>query len=284
MDKNCVNSAREALHQAQRILITSHKRPDGDAVGSVLGLGLALIDAGKNVQMVLEDGVPSSFHHLVGSDQILKEPAEDYDVSVILDCSDLERVGKFLDHRATPTINIDHHLTNLNFADINMVLPKATSTTEVLWEYLPAMGLTINQPVAEALLTGLITDTLGFRTSNMTSKALRIAADLVDIGCDLPYLYQEALLSRSFRAARYWGAGLATLKRDDRLLWAELTLKARESVGYPGRDFSVDLWFAEIGHADGLYFQCGYDRFHYWCGCPGYSRTGGRSDRLLQWS
>jgi phosphoesterase RecJ-like protein len=236
MDENLLNSARQAFHQAHRILITSHQRPDGDAIGSVLGLGLALQNDGKEVQMVLSDGVPSSFRHLTGSDQIEKNTEGDFDITVVLDCSDLERIGDVLGRGKTPTLNIDHHITNLNFAEINLVAPDAAATTEILWDCLPALDLTITQPIAEALLTGLITDTIGFRTTSVTSKTLRIAADLVDLGCDLPFLYQEALLNRPFNAARYWGAGLTSLKMENRLVWAELTRKARKSVGYPGRD------------------------------------------------
>ena len=236
MDKSLLNSARQAFHQAHKILITSHQRPDGDAIGSVLGLGLALQNAGKEVQMVLVDGVPGSFRHLIGSEQIEKNPKGDFDITVILDASDLERIGDVLDRGKKPTLNIDHHITNLNFAEINIINHNAAATTEILWEYMYDFGLTITQPIAEALLTGLITDTIGFRTSNVTSKTLRIAADLVDLGCDLPYLYQEALLNRPFNAARYWGAGLTSLKMENRLVWAELTQENRKSVGYPGRD------------------------------------------------
>lgn len=236
MDKSLLNSARQAFHQAHKILITSHQRPDGDAIGSILGLGLALQNTGKDVQMVMADGVPSSLRHLTGSDQIKKNPEGDFDITVVLDASDLGRIGDFLDRGKIPDLNIDHHITNLNFAKINIIDPSAAATTEILWDYMHDFGLSVTQPIAEALLTGLITDTIGFRTSNVTSRTLRIAADLVDVGCDLSYLYQEALLNRPFNAARYWGAGLTSLKMENRLVWAELTLESRKSVGYPGRD------------------------------------------------
>jgi phosphoesterase RecJ-like protein len=96
--------------------------------------------------------------------------------------------------------------------------------------------MVINAEVARALLTGLITDSLGFRTSNMTSKALRTAADLVDVGVNLPELYQQALIGRSFEALKYWGTGLSNLERENGLVWASLTLQDRKEVNYPGRD------------------------------------------------
>jgi phosphoesterase RecJ-like protein len=102
--------------------------------------------------------------------------------------------------------------------------------------YLPQFGLPITKPIAEALLTGLITDTIGFRTVNMTPKALRVAADLMETGVDLPALYQRTLLSRSLNAVRYWGVGLSKISANGRLVWTTLTLEDRQQVGYPGRD------------------------------------------------
>jgi phosphoesterase RecJ-like protein len=98
------------------------------------------------------------------------------------------------------------------------------------------MGYTISQPVAAALLNGLITDTLGSRTSNMTPQALRLAADLMEKGGNLPELYQRALVTRSFEATRYWAAGLNSIQRDGKLVWTSLSLKDRHAAGYPGRD------------------------------------------------
>jgi len=236
MDKAPLVEARQIIDAAQRILVVSHIRPDGDAVGSVLGLGLALQDAGKEVLMVLEDGVPKSFRHLSGSDQIQKQGDESFDCSIVVDCSDLTRTGKIFLDGPKPDINIDHHNTNLNFARVNLVDSTAAATTEILAQILPIWGLPNSLPVAEALLTGLITDTLGFRVASMTPNTLRVAADLFESGANLSILYDKALLTRSYQAARYWGAGLTTLQLEGRLLWAQLTLEDRQNVNYPGRD------------------------------------------------
>jgi phosphoesterase RecJ-like protein len=228
--------AGQIISNAKKFLVTSHLRPDGDAIGSVLGLGLALQSTGKEVQMILEDGVPKSFRHLAGSDQITRKPQDPDVCTIVVDCSDRSRVGKVLSVNAQPDINIDHHKTNLYFANINLVDAKATATTEILTELLPVWGLHIDQKVAEALLTGLITDTLGFRVAGMTPETLRTAAQLFESGAHLPTLYAKALLTRSFEAARYWGTGLSALQLEDRLLWTCLTLEDRKTANYPGRD------------------------------------------------
>lgn len=224
------------LESSQRIMIVSHSRPDGDAIGSLLALGLGLIDIGKNVQMVSADGVPLTFKHLDGSKMIRKRPNGEFDLIISVDSAEMRRFGNALDGYPVPDLNIDHHITNKQFAEMNIVDTKAVATAEMLAELMPGWSLNITKAVASALLTGIVTDTLGFRTSNVTSKALRLSANLMERGADLSTLYKKALIQRSFEAVRLWAAGLNRLERDDRIVWTSLTIADRESVGYPGRD------------------------------------------------
>ena len=227
---------RQEFQNTQTILIVSHIRPDGDAVGSLLGLGLALQEAGKQVTMVLSDGVPASFRQLPGANQVLrKSPLKPFDLAVVVDCSDLLRTGTALGERV-PDINIDHHITNLNFARVNLVCPDAQATCGILAENLEAWGLTVSEKIAKALLTGLVTDTIGFRTSNVTANTLRLAAWLMDHGANLADLYNRAIVRRSFEAAQYWGQGLSHIQRSGRMVWTALCLKDREIASYNGND------------------------------------------------
>jgi phosphoesterase RecJ-like protein len=224
------------LNQAQRILVVSHIRPDGDAIGSLLALGLSLQSHQKEVEMVLSDGVPANLRFLEGSAQIRHRPHGEFDLVCVVDCSDLQRTGNAVKYFSSPDINIDHHVTNLNFAALNLVDTQAVATAEVLYTLILTTGLPLTSQVASALLTGLITDSLGFRTSNMTPKALRIAADLMEQGANLPELYRQSLINRSFEAARFWGSGLSRLEREEGLVWTTLTIADRTAAGYPGRD------------------------------------------------
>ena len=226
----------ESLNQASNILVAAHIRPDGDAIGSLLGLGLALQEKGKSAQMVLADGVPASFKHLQGWERIHQQPDTQAELVVSLDCSDLSRLGKSLASSYQIDINIDHHITNLNFGRLNLVDTRAVATAEILAMHLPEWGFTISPSVASALLTGLVTDSLGFRTSNMTPRALRVAADLMEAGANLPELYQHALISRSFEAVKYWASGFNRLQRLDRLVWTSVTQADRRAAQYPGHD------------------------------------------------
>ncbi|MDZ4158734.1 MAG: DHH family phosphoesterase, partial [Anaerolineaceae bacterium] len=220
---------------AKNIAIVTHVRPDGDAIGSLLGLGLTLQDRGKLVQMVSPDGVPTNFRYLSGSSQVKCTIETEPDLLVTVDCSDLQRGGSVLADRI-PGLNIDHHLTNLNFGEVNLVEPNAVATCAILAQYLPHWNFPISRPVAEALLTGVVSDTIGFRTPNVTPQALRLAATLIEHGASLSALYHHALVRRSFEAARYWGMALERLQREGRIIWTTLTLTDREEAAYPGND------------------------------------------------
>jgi len=236
VDRNLLQQVRQRLEGAQRILIASHVRPDGDAVCSVLGLGLALQAQDKQVQMVLADGVPAGFEHLAGVEQIVRRAASPVDLVVSVDAAAPDRMGGALSGFSQADINIDHHVTNTRFATINIIDPGSVATCAMLAEAFPELGLSFSPAVVDALLTGLLTDTMGLHTSNMNPQALRIAADLVEKGADLPMLYERALLRRSFEALRYWGAGLSKLQREGGLVWTSLSLAERKASGYTAND------------------------------------------------
>jgi bifunctional oligoribonuclease and PAP phosphatase NrnA len=256
MTVDIIGAIKERLDQANKIMITSHIRPDGDAIGSLLGLGLAMMNSGKTVRMVLADGVPSSFKHLEGSSLIVKEPGNDHDTFITVDCADYKRVGKAFETISGPDINIDHHKTNENFGSLNLIEPEEVATAAILANHLPAWGLQITKPVADALLTGIITDTLGFRTSNTNPSALRLCAMLMETGSNMPDLYMRSLVHKSFPAARYWGAGLSRLEQENGIVWGSLTLEDRKRTGYGGNDDAdlINLISAINGNKVGLIF------------------------------
>lgn len=224
------------LDSARSVQVISHIRPDGDAIGSLIGLGLSIRESGKNVQMVLSDGLPDVFRHLPGIDQVQKQGSGEFDLTIVVDCSDRSRAGDALVNVPIPDVNIDHHPTNTNFGRYNLIDVNAVATAEIIAIYLIQFGYPITKQVADTLLFGMITDTLGFRTQNMTPRAMQTAARLMEAGGNLPELYQRGLLNRSFSAALYWGAGLSNLERDGKIIWTALTLEDRRSTSYPGRD------------------------------------------------
>ena len=227
---------KDRIQAAQRVLVTSHVRPDGDAIGSSLAFALALLDAGKQVQVVLSDGLPASFKQLPGADMVRTKADGEFDLIVSVDCSDLKRIGGALDGYHAPDIIIDHHVTAEAFGTLNLVEPEAVATASVLMRHMHAWGLAITAPIAANLMTGLVTDTLGFRTSNTSPESLRQAADLLELGVDMSTLYYRSLVRRTFVEAKYWGAGLTSLERADGIIWATLTVADRKASGYTGKD------------------------------------------------
>lgn len=256
MDSQLTGEIKDRLSAANKVVIASHVRPDGDAIGSLLGLGLALRDAGRSVQMILADGVPSSFKYLEGSQLIKKEPSGDHDTFITVDCADFKRTGKIFENFGQPDINIDHHKTNEKFGKLNLIEAEEVATAAILTNHLPAWGLKITQPIAAALLTGIITDTLGFRTSNITPEALRQSATLMEAGVDMPDIYMRALVNKSFPAARYWGAGLSSLQSKNGIVWGTLTMKDRKAAGYGGNDDAdlINMISAIDGNKVGMIF------------------------------
>ncbi|HRQ23177.1 MAG TPA: bifunctional oligoribonuclease/PAP phosphatase NrnA [Anaerolineales bacterium] len=256
MDNQKTGEIKARLASANKIVIASHVRPDGDAIGSMLGLGLALQNAGKSVEMVLVDGVPSSFKYLEGSDLIKKEPSGEHDTFITVDCADFRRVGKAFEQFFPPDINIDHHITNEKFGNINLIEGEEVATAAILTNHIPEWGLTITKPVAAALLTGILTDTLGFRTSNVTPEALRQAAALMEYGVDLTEIYMKSLVRKTFPAAKYWGAGLSSLESRNGIVWGTLTLEDRKRTGYGGSDDAdlINMISAIDGNKVGMVF------------------------------
>ncbi len=236
MNESINDQIKARIAEAEEILITSHVRPDGDAVGALLGLGLALQQSGKKVQMVLADGVPSSFKYLEGADQIKNSVQGKFDTFIAVDCADFRRTGKLFESIGQPDINIDHHVTNEKFGKINLIEGGEVATSAILTNHLPAWGYQITKPIAAALLTGIITDTLGYRTSNVTPETMRQVATLMETGVDMPELYMRGLVRRSYSATRYWGAGLSNLQSKGGIVWGTLTLEDRKTAGYSGND------------------------------------------------
>ena len=256
MDKEITGAISARLASANKIVIASHVRPDGDAIGSLLGIGLALQNAGKSVQMVLVDGVPASFRYLEGSELIVKEPHGEHDTFITVDCADFKRVGKFFENFGQPDINIDHHKTNEKFGKVNLIEAEEVATAAILTNHLPEWGLPITKPIAAALLTGIITDTLGFRTSNTTPESLRQCAALMETGADMPDIYMRSLVRKSFPAAKYWGAGLSSMEQKNGIVWGTLTLEDRKQCGYGGNDDAdlINMISAIDGNKVGMIF------------------------------
>ncbi|MEK7683174.1 MAG: bifunctional oligoribonuclease/PAP phosphatase NrnA [Chloroflexota bacterium] len=229
-----VARAKQLLDGASRVAVVAHERPDGDAVGSMLALCLSLRELGKQAHSVLAGGLPGRYAFMPGSAEVQRRIPEGVALVITVDAADLGRLG--LSDVREVHINFDHHPSNTRFAAVNLVDPAAAATTALLYRLAPELGLPITPAVAENLLAGLVTDTIGFRTPNVTPETLRLAAELIEAGANLEHVYRKGLVDRTYLAVRYWGQGLSKLERQGDLIWTSLSLADRKSVGYPGPD------------------------------------------------
>jgi bifunctional oligoribonuclease and PAP phosphatase NrnA len=230
-----IDAARDLLGRSARILVICHLSPDGDAIGSLLGLGLALRAAGKDVTMACPDPVPETFRFLPHWEDITNAPQGAFDITIVVDTSDAGRVGALrAAFEPNPDIVFDHHVSNLGFGRINLLDTAAASTAEVLAALLAPLNLPMTEEAAACLLTGLVCDTQGFRTSYTSTRSLAATQRLMEAGASLYSISHDALHKRSFSAMRLWGEGLSTAKMEDGIVWAKLPLSAKRAAGYGG--------------------------------------------------
>jgi bifunctional oligoribonuclease and PAP phosphatase NrnA len=178
----------ETIRKEKRFLIASHENPEGDAIGSILALGLALRDLGKDVTILNQDAVPEILSFLPGAEGIVHSlpEKERFDIAVALDCGDRKRLGEEFNkpEKIGWLINIDHHVSNTEFGDTNLVDPQASSAAEMVYDLLRTIPVKLTRAIAENLYTGILTDTGSFHYSNTTAKTFTVARACVLAGVD----------------------------------------------------------------------------------------------------
>ncbi|WHX51454.1 bifunctional oligoribonuclease/PAP phosphatase NrnA [Paenibacillus woosongensis] len=211
-------------------LVVSHVQPDGDAVSSTLVVGWLLSCLGKNYVMVNEGPIPQRMSYLLHSDRIMDLSVtplgKTYKHIICVDCADFRRVGKASEYFAPDAeiLNIDHHPTNDGFGGINLIVPEAAATVQVLYELVKRLKFGLDRDVATALYTGLLTDTGGFRYSCTSPKVMAIASDLLAYGVDGPGLSQLLLEEMTLAQIRLLTRALNGLQmtEDGKIGWVTI--------------------------------------------------------------
>ncbi len=217
--------ATEAVDQAKSILLVTHMNPDGDAIGSLLGLANALRERGSAVTtLVVDKGVPGYLRFVPGSDSVQPTlTSGEWELMISLDSSDEERTGEagvYGRAHSQTVINVDHHPTNTLFGDIYVLIPDAVSTTQIVQQWLEQMGQPLSRNSAVPLLTGLITDTQGFRTSNVRPDTLGYAQKLMQAGASLTEVTARTLASTPYQNIQLWKYVLPSVELDDGVISA----------------------------------------------------------------
>lgn len=227
--------------ESKKIGITYHVSPDGDAVGSVLALFNALKSLNKDCYIISKDTLSENLKFLKGSDEItgeITEAVDETDVVVVLDCGNLERVSANLKEFTGTIINIDHHLSNDKYGDINYIDSNAAATAEIVFELLNLMGVSFEKEdsvikdIGTCIYTSIVTDTGAYRHSNVTERTHKISATLKKIGVDNTFIYQSLFDNKDFSRIRLIGKALSSM---------QLILNGKVALLEIDKNFTADL-------------------------------------------
>jgi bifunctional oligoribonuclease and PAP phosphatase NrnA len=209
------------LRAADKLLLTTHENPDGDALGSLLAMHWILEQLGKDSLMYMspdEFPLPWEYRQWTFDKRLVGSPPDDVAerTIVFLDCGNIDRmpVG-FLQAEGLHILNIDHHHDNTRFGTVNLVDPQASCTAEIVWGLMSALGVTPSVNIAEALYVGLITDTGRFMYSNTSARAHVMAAELIDAGVDVRQIYRRVYEEVPYGKLALLARGLAKVERYD---------------------------------------------------------------------
>ncbi|MCL2204225.1 MAG: bifunctional oligoribonuclease/PAP phosphatase NrnA [Defluviitaleaceae bacterium] len=229
------DAIRAVLRNHQRFVISGHVNPDGDAIGSCMGLALALAKMGKEPIVVLED-FPKKFRIVPGEDFIWKKPHDELtaEVFVALDCADVKRLGtaKALFDRMPVTVCVDHHGTNDGFAQYNLIDPDASSTSEMVYNLFAPL-VDIDPDIATAIYAGMVTDTGGFRYQATCETTLSNAIRMIETGIPFTEIYNELMHRHSFLSSKALGVVIANAKQalKGRIVYSSVTRQDLAAVG-----------------------------------------------------
>ena len=224
----------ELIENKQSFAITTHVRPDGDGIGSSLGLCWLLRSLGKEAEVVLRDSIPSSYQQLPGADEVKKvaEINGKYDAVFVIECSDLSRPGiKNLENQTV--VNIDHHATCEHFGTINWIDPTASAVGEMIYNLTKAIGGRVSKEIAECVYLALVTDTGSFHFPNTTERTLKVASELVKAGVKPSNISEAVYNSYSWSRIELMRQVLETIKRSEngKVAWMRQSLEMAEKAG-----------------------------------------------------
>ncbi len=231
---NSFEKTLEFLQQSNRVFIAAHIMPDGDCIGSALGLTWALRKLGKTVTVTCHDHVSTSFDFLPGFAELTPKLPQEEDLLVYVDGSSADRFGPAFDPAlfdGRQVIAIDHHITNEFFAPVNLIDPHAASTAEIIYRLVTALPVTIDPVIAQCLLTGVITDTLGFRTVSTNVETLQTATALMQAGGTIPEIIDNAFNRVPLANLKLQGRILSEAQPDGIVLLAQVPLKLIREMG-----------------------------------------------------
>ena len=219
-----IDKTVKAIQSAKKIIVVSHVNPDGDTIGCLLALGLSLLQMGKQVTLLSQDGVPTRFGALPGSELVLSESSERADVAIAVDCGSARQMGSAQKtfFAAKTTVQVDHHDFGTSFGKIQVLENEASAVGEIVYEILRVLKIDITPSIATCLLTSIVIDTGSFRFSNIRPKTFEICSKLVACGVDLQHLIEESYWTKSQASLKFTSYMLLNMKSSSEggVVWA----------------------------------------------------------------
>lgn len=232
---------KDEINKASEIIVIAHRNPDGDALGSLLGIGHYLKSTGTAHTLFCISPTPEYLQFLPDHEKISNDETilldKEYDLVIILDSGDLKYAGvekHFHQLKGLPVvINIDHHPTNTYYGHVNLVHPKASSTSELIYHFLDHLRTPINKEMATSLLTGILTDTGSFSNLSTTPSSLEVSSRLMALGARVKEIVANTLQNKSLMQLQLWGRALSRLKqnRETGIVTTVLTQKDFTELG-----------------------------------------------------
>jgi phosphoesterase RecJ-like protein len=233
----------QALSRANRITALCHENPDADTIGGAIAMSLIAARLGKEAEVVSVDRPAAVFDFLPQIERVRRKPSFEPDLAIVCDAATLDRVGSLVrDHASwlsgATLVNIDHHVTNTNFGDVNCVDPTSAATCQVIAEMLPYLHVELGADIATSLLTGVVRDSHGFSAPATSPRTLRVAAELLEAGADLPSIHRRILAELPYRTIALWGRLLANsqLAADGRVVHTTLMPRMLDETGTAQED------------------------------------------------
>ncbi len=245
----------ERIQQASTFLLITHVSPDSDAIGGLLGLTHTLRLLGKTVIPSCSDPIRDRFDLLPGNTEVATQASAHAarECVIALDCGDEQRLGAIWTNLPDPKpflINIDHHISNTRFGQINWVDPSAASTAELVLQLVDQLGVTLNQDIATCVLYGIVGDTLGFRTPNTTPRQLECAERCMEAGASLYASIDHQFNRRSQALICLWGKALNALKIKDRIAYTAISKAMRDACGMGTTELGLSSFLVSLNEAD----------------------------------
>lgn len=243
----------DIIEKSKKIGITFHQSPDGDSLGSATALIQGLKALNKEAYILSKEAIPDTFSYLPHSEEItglIQNVKEETDLIIVLDCGDFKRINANLDKcsRKYTIVNIDHHLSNEKYGDLNYVDTNAAAVGEIIYDLLTQLKVDITRKISESIYTSILTDTGSFKHSNTTDVTHEIAGALIKTGLNFNKIQRQVFENKEFNKIKFFGKVIDTLQLhiNNKVAFMEIRDKMLEEVGLESIDSSEVIHFGTM--------------------------------------